>query len=130
MVWWGIPFFAITLLAALRSIPGDLYEAASIDGASKVAAVPPHPPCRYCCRPSRSTVMLRTVWVANFPDLNLVIRPGAVPSERDADACPSYIFTTSLSRSLNFGYARRWRMVTDAALVVYAIGVLTPCGGG
>ena len=33
-VWWGIPFFAITLLAALQAIPRDLYEAASIDGAN------------------------------------------------------------------------------------------------
>ena len=29
MVWWGIPFFAITLLAALQSIPKDIYEAAA-----------------------------------------------------------------------------------------------------
>ena len=35
-VWWGIPFFAITLLAALQSIPRDLYEAAAIDGAGAV----------------------------------------------------------------------------------------------
>ena len=34
-VWYGIPFFAITLLAALQSIPNELYEAASIDGASE-----------------------------------------------------------------------------------------------
>ncbi len=34
--WWGIPFFAITLLAALQAIPRDLYEAASIDGAGPV----------------------------------------------------------------------------------------------
>src|SRR5262249_3799073 len=32
-VWWGIPFFAITTLAALQSIPRDIHEAAAIDGA-------------------------------------------------------------------------------------------------
>jgi multiple sugar transport system permease protein len=31
--WRGIPFFAITLLAGLQTIPGDLYEASAIDGA-------------------------------------------------------------------------------------------------
>ena len=36
-VWYGVPFFAITLLAALQSIPGELYEAAEIDGASRLA---------------------------------------------------------------------------------------------
>ena len=32
-VWVGAPFFLIMYLAALKSIPEDLYEAASIDGA-------------------------------------------------------------------------------------------------
>jgi multiple sugar transport system permease protein len=31
--WRGLPFYAITLLAGLQTIPLDLYEAASIDGA-------------------------------------------------------------------------------------------------
>ena len=31
--WRGIPFFAITLLAGLQTIPGELYEASAIDGA-------------------------------------------------------------------------------------------------
>ena len=33
-VWYGSPFFLIMYLAALKSVPGDLYEAASINGAS------------------------------------------------------------------------------------------------
>ena len=33
-VWRGTPFFAISLLAGLQSIPVELYEAASIDGAA------------------------------------------------------------------------------------------------
>jgi multiple sugar transport system permease protein len=33
-VWRGTPFFAISLLAGLQTIPQDLYEAASIDGAT------------------------------------------------------------------------------------------------
>ncbi len=32
-VWRGTPFFGISLLAGLQTIPQDLYEAASIDGA-------------------------------------------------------------------------------------------------
>ncbi|HEY6979575.1 MAG TPA: sugar ABC transporter permease [Reyranella sp.] len=31
-VWRGLPFYAITLLAGLQTIPGDLYDAATIDG--------------------------------------------------------------------------------------------------
>lgn len=32
-IWKGIPFFTIILLAGLKSIPGDLYDAAAVDGA-------------------------------------------------------------------------------------------------
>ena len=35
-VWKTTPFMALLLLAGLATIPGDLYEAAEIDGASKV----------------------------------------------------------------------------------------------
>jgi multiple sugar transport system permease protein len=34
--WRGTPFFAISLLAGLQTIPQDLYEAASIDGANAI----------------------------------------------------------------------------------------------
>jgi len=33
-IWKAYPFFTLTLLAALQSIPGSLYEAAEVDGAS------------------------------------------------------------------------------------------------
>lgn len=35
--WRGIPFFAITILAGLQTIPQELYEATAIDGAGKLA---------------------------------------------------------------------------------------------
>lgn len=34
-VWRGIPFVAITLLAGLQTIPASLYEAATLDGATR-----------------------------------------------------------------------------------------------
>lgn len=35
-VWKTTPFFALLLLAGLQTIPADIYEAADVDGASKV----------------------------------------------------------------------------------------------
>jgi multiple sugar transport system permease protein len=34
-IWRGVPFVAITLLAGLQTVPGSLYEAATIDGANR-----------------------------------------------------------------------------------------------
>jgi ABC-type sugar transport system permease subunit len=34
MVWSGMPLMAIVLLAALQTVPVELYEAAAIDGAN------------------------------------------------------------------------------------------------
>ena len=36
-IWRGLPFFAVTILAGLVSIPQELYEAAKTDGAGSVA---------------------------------------------------------------------------------------------
>jgi multiple sugar transport system permease protein len=36
-IWRGLPFFLITILAGLVSIPRELYEAAEADGAGPVA---------------------------------------------------------------------------------------------
>jgi len=35
-IWYGAPFFMIMYLAALKSIPEDLYDAAKVDGATAV----------------------------------------------------------------------------------------------
>ena len=34
-IWRGVPFFAITILAALQAVPTELNEAAALDGANK-----------------------------------------------------------------------------------------------
>ena len=35
-VWRGFPFFGISFLAGMKAIPGELYEAAAVDGATPV----------------------------------------------------------------------------------------------
>ena len=37
-IWKSYPFFTLTLLAAMQSIPCELYEAATVDGASGVGS--------------------------------------------------------------------------------------------
>jgi ABC-type sugar transport system permease subunit len=34
--WWGVGFYSMIFLAALRAVPNELYDSAKIDGAGKV----------------------------------------------------------------------------------------------
>ena len=49
-VWLGIPFMMVTLLGGLQSIPGDLYEAAQMDGAQPRPSRSGTSPCRSSSR--------------------------------------------------------------------------------
>lgn len=120
MVWWGVPFFAITLLAALRSIPDDIYEAAAIDGARPLQifwfiTLP------FLMPMILITILLRTVWVANSPDLIFVMTGGG-PANM-SQILPNYVFTTAY-RAGNFGYASALASVLMMLLVFYAILLL------
>jgi multiple sugar transport system permease protein len=120
-VWWGIPFFAITNLAALQSIPKDLYEAASIDGASTFKQF------RSITLPLLAptiaiTILLRTIWIANFADLIVVMTNGGPADSTQTVA--SYIFTVAFRR-LDFGYASAVAAVLLVLLLVYALAILS-----
>lgn len=119
-VWYGIPFFAITLLAALQSIPEDIYEAAEIDGASRLQAfwtltLPLLAPV------IAITVLLRTVWIANFADLIVVMTNGGPADTTQTVA--TYIFTQAFRR-LDFGYASAIAVVLLALLLAYSLCIL------
>ncbi|MDH6233458.1 multiple sugar transport system permease protein [Mesorhizobium soli] len=116
-VWWGIPFFAITLLAALQAIPRDLYEAAAIDGAGPAQrfmsiTLP------FLAPTIAITVLLRTVWISNFADLIVVMTNGG-PADR-TQIVASYIFTQAFKR-LDFGYASAIALVLLVLLLVYSM---------
>jgi len=119
-VWFGIPFFAITLLAALQSIPKDLYEAAAIDGASAWQSfakitIP------FLAPTIAITVMLRTIWIANFADL-IYIMTGGGPAN-STHIISSYIFTTAFRR-LDFGYASAIAIALLVLLLAYALLIM------
>lgn len=63
-VWRGFPFWFVSILAALQTIPSELYEAARVDGAT------PWQRFRHVTWPSIRTVVLITallssIWTAN-----------------------------------------------------------------
>jgi ABC-type sugar transport system permease subunit len=63
-IWRGFPFFGISFLAGMKAIPGELYEAASVDGASVVQRF------RHITLPALRNiiiivVLLSTIWTFN-----------------------------------------------------------------
>jgi multiple sugar transport system permease protein len=119
-VWWGIPFFAITLLAGLQAIPEEMYEAAAIDGAGAWSRFR-HVTIAYLTPTIAITLLLRTIWIANFGDLVWVMTGGGPANS--TQILPTYIFTTAF-RKLDFGYASALAMVLLALLFVYAMLLL------
>ncbi|MEO5758999.1 MAG: sugar ABC transporter permease [Mesorhizobium sp.] len=115
-VWWGTPFFAITLLAALQSIPKEIHEAAEIDGAGtferfRSITLP------FLAPTIAITVLLRTIWVANSPELIVVMTRGG-PAD-SSQIVASYIFTQAF-QGLDFGYASAVATVLVLLLLIYS----------
>lgn len=67
-IWYGTPFFAIMLLAALQSVPLELYEAAEMDGAGHFKKLF-HITIPYIKPTIISTTLLRAIWIMNFPEI-------------------------------------------------------------
>ncbi|MFD2613445.1 carbohydrate ABC transporter permease [Paenibacillus gansuensis] len=67
-IWYGIAFFAIMLLAALQSVPGELYEAADIDGAGGVRKLL-NVTLPYIMPTIIATTLLRAIWIFNDPTI-------------------------------------------------------------
>jgi multiple sugar transport system permease protein len=116
-VWFGVPFFAITLLAALKSIPSELHEAAAIDGATPwqrftKVTLP------FLAPMIAITVMLRTIWIATFADLIYVMTEGGPAGATNTVA--TYIYVSAF-KSLDKGYASAVAVLLLVLLILYAV---------
>lgn len=115
-LWRGIPFFAVTLLASLQSIPEDLYEAARVDGASRSQQL------FYITLPQLKrtivlTTLLRSVWEFNNVDL-LYNLTGGGPADSTMTYA-MYIANTAV-HGTNFGYGSALTIVAFVILTVIA----------
>lgn len=120
MIWYGVPFFGIMILAALQSIPGDVLESARIDGASSVQTflkiVLPY------VRPTITvTLLLRVIWVFNSPDIIYITTAGGPANA--SNIFPLYVFNQAYY-SMDFGYGAAAGIVMMLVLVLYALGYL------
>ncbi|HZH62233.1 MAG TPA: sugar ABC transporter permease [Metabacillus sp.] len=116
-LWRGIPFFAITLLASLQSIPNELYEAARVDGASRWKTF------IYVTLPQLKntivlTTLLRVVWEFNNVDLIFNLTGGG--PAHSTTTLTMYIADLAVHGS-NFGYGSALTVVSFGILLIFAI---------
>lgn len=119
-VWFGVPFFAITLLAALKSIPSEMHEAAAIDGATAWQRFT-RLTLPFLAPTIAITVMLRTIWIATFADLIYVMTEGG-PAGATATV-PVYIYVSAF-KSLDKGYASAVAVLLLVLLIAYAFALI------
>lgn len=117
MIWMGIPFFAIMILAALQSIPTDVYEAADVDGCGTVRqffqiTLP------YIKPTLITTILLRTIWIFNSLDLVVIITDGGPANT--SQTLPAYMYSKAFG-SYDFGFAAALGVILMIILGVYAM---------
>jgi multiple sugar transport system permease protein len=119
IIWQGIPFFALMLLAGLQGVSMELYEAADVDGASKIQKL-----FSITIPSIRNTIfvtlLLRIIWVANSVDLIFNMTEGG--PAYSTQTLSIYIFNKG--SVLNMGYASAMSLILTLLLSIVAIPYL------
>ena len=125
-IWRGIPFFAITILAALQNIPSDLHEACVVDGATTLQEI-------FLVKlPILKdtiilTTLLRAVWEFNNVDLIFTLTGGG-PSYRTTTLT---MYMTNMSvKNGNYGYGSTLAVIAFFILLIFAGVYLKMSGYG
>lgn len=116
-VWRTVPFFSLLLLAALQTIPHDLYEAAEVDGANiwnrfRWVTLPMLMPVIV------ATVVVRIIGLVNSPDVLLILTQGGPGNA--TQVLSLYAFRVAYTK-LDFGYAAALSTVMMILLLVFTI---------
>ncbi len=123
--WLGFPFMMVVTLGALSSIPRELEEASTLDGASRwqrlVHIVFPH------VRPAlMPAVVLGSVWTFNMFNVVYLVSGGEPGSQTDILISEAYRW--AFERGQRYGYAAAYSVLIFAFLLLYgrAARRLTP----
>ena len=118
LMWQGFPFFAIMILAGLQAIPRTLYEAAEVDGATRLQmfgriTLPMLMPILL------TSMLLRIIWVANSMDVIFVMTGGG-PGYA-THTLPLFAFIRAY-KGLDFGYASTIAIFLTLLLIAIVAG--------
>ena len=114
-IWRGIPFFSIMILAGLQAIPDEVYEAATVDGATVTqrfwhVTVPMLRPIIVVATATR------IIWTFNYADLIFVMTSGG---PANATQITSSYTLLSAYTDLDFGYAATLSVILLVIMLVF-----------
>jgi len=117
-VWLGIPFMMIIALGGLQSIPQELYEAASIDGAS------PWQQFRKITLPLLKPVMipaitLGIVWTFNNINVVWLVSNGGQPGDQ-THILVSFVYRAAFNL-YRYGYAAAFSFMIFLMLALFSV---------
>ena len=115
-IWMAFPFFLVMFLAGLKTIPKDILEAATIDGASRIAKF------RFITLPLLKNIIviattLSIIWGFNFFDLIFATTRGGPVNKTDT----LVIFAQRVAfEELNLGYSSALGVVWLIGLTIFS----------
>jgi multiple sugar transport system permease protein len=117
-VWKGFPFVAVMLLAGLQGIPGELYEAAKMDGATDIEQF------RFITLPSLRPVMAVTVLLSIIFSLKSVDFQYIMTYGGPADSTKVVAFEAYYTAFGEFLFGKASAIATILTLITAAISYL------
>ncbi len=118
-IWLGVPFMMVAVLGGLQSIPGELYEAAEMDGASPwrrfVDVTLPG------LRPvSMTVVLLGTIWTFNMFPIIFLVTGGAPAGKTEILVTGAY--RAAFEGIRDYSLASTYGVLILSMLLVFAVG--------
>jgi multiple sugar transport system permease protein len=118
-VWNALPLAVILLLAALQTIPGDLYDAGQVDGAGP-AALFRHVTFPWLAQPLLVVLILQTMLAIRVFDVIYVLTAGGPGTSTTTLVWQTYLTTfDSLDFGLGNAYAWTVSLLTLGLALVY-----------
>jgi len=117
-VWLGYPFMMVIALGGLQGIPGELYEAAKIDGATRWQQF--HKITLPLLRPVLApAVTLGAIWTFNNLNVIWLVSNGGEPADK-THILVSYVYK-AVFNLYRYGYGSALSMVIFAILLVASL---------
>ncbi|GIJ19508.1 carbohydrate ABC transporter permease [Micromonospora lutea] len=117
-IWLGVPFMMVALLGGMQTIPGELYEAAEIDGASawqrfRNITLPGLRPV------SMTVILLGTIWTFNMFPIIFLVTEGQPAGE--TEILVTGAFRAAFEGIRNYSLASTYGVLILSILLVFSM---------